>query len=229
MAAFLMAVGMNAQCLEYQDGPYIDFNNENGGAPSPGEPAFEITAFEIWKSEAYLMDNIIAGETYIFSACNGPGAGSWEIDFTVGPNDGSNGFASVDAFGLDAGSTCSITWTASVSGSYVIAVSEAGNCNVAGEIDNGFPKIEWTETLSTNDNLITGFDHFYNTTSKQLTISANDAFSNISLYNLLGQEVIAKNLSSNNEVVDLSGISNGVYIGTVNVNGQVATFKIVKR
>jgi hypothetical protein len=83
--------------------------------------------------------------------------------------------------------------------------------------------------LSTNDQAIAGFNHFYNSTSKQLTLSANEAFSNVSLYNLLGQEVITESLSSNREVVDLSTISNGVYIGTANVNGQVATFKIIKR
>lgn len=84
-------------------------------------------------------------------------------------------------------------------------------------------------TLSIADNNIDGFDYFYSSQSKQLTISANEAFSNISLYNLLGQEVIAKNLSSNNEIVDLSAITNGVYIGSVNVNGQIATFKLIKR
>jgi hypothetical protein len=84
-------------------------------------------------------------------------------------------------------------------------------------------------SLSTDNQTIAGFNHFYNSSTKQLTLSANEAFSNISLYNLLGQEVIAKNLSSNNEVIDMSAVKDGVYIGTVNVNGQVATFKIVKR
>lgn len=36
--------------------------------------------------------------------------------------------------------------------------------------------LKFTEPLSTNDNLITDFDHFYNTILKQLTISANDVF-----------------------------------------------------
>lgn len=89
--------------------------------------------------------------------------------------------------------------------------------------------IEAGETLSTEDNTIAGFNHFYNASTKQLNLSANEAFSNISLYNLLGQEVIAKDLSSNNEIVDMSTVKDGVYIGTVNVNGQVATFKIIKR
>lgn len=230
MAAFLFAAGMSAQCLDYVDGPYTNFNTApNDGAPAPGEPAVEITTFEIWKSEAYLMNNVIAGESYIFSACNGPGAGSWAIDYTVGPHDGAGGFTSVDAFGLDAGSTCEISFTATVSGTYLIAINEQGNCGVAGQIDNGFPKIEWTDGLSTEDNTIAGFNQFYNASTKQLTLSANEAFSNISLYNLLGQEVIAKKLSSNNEIVDMSSVKDGVYIGTVNVNNQVATFKIVKR
>lgn len=229
MAAFLFAVGMSAQCVDYVDGPYIDFNSMFGGAPSPNGAAVEITAFEIWKSEAYLMDNIIAGESYTFSGCNGPSAGSWGLDFAVGPYDGTSGLTTVDAFGLDVGSTCELTFTASASGTYLIIINEDGNCGIAGQVDNGYPKMAWVPTLSTNDLAVAGFNYFYNVSSKQLTLSANEAFTNISLYNLIGQEVIAKNLSTNNEVVDLSTITNGVYIGTANVNGKVATFKIIKR
>ncbi|MEX0998197.1 MAG: T9SS type A sorting domain-containing protein [Flavobacteriaceae bacterium] len=83
--------------------------------------------------------------------------------------------------------------------------------------------------LSTNDQTIAGFNQFYNASTKQLILSANEAISNITLYNLLGQKVITKNVTGNSEVVDLSTISNGVYIGTAKINNQVATFKIVKR
>lgn len=84
-------------------------------------------------------------------------------------------------------------------------------------------------TLSTTDHNINGFSQFYSAQTKTLTISANDALSNISLFNVLGQQVISKNLSSNNEVISLASLKDGVYIANVVANGQTATFKIVKR
>ncbi|MFT5077989.1 MAG: hypothetical protein ACI825_001446 [Planctomycetota bacterium] len=75
---------------------------------------------------------MIQRETYKFSACNGPGVGA-------------NQFSDVDASGLDAGSTCEITFTASASGTYLLVINETANCGVAEALDNGFLKIEWVE------------------------------------------------------------------------------------
>jgi hypothetical protein len=116
---------------------YVDFNNEFGGAPcddGSGCPFNEIQGFEVWGSEAYTVDNFIAGGTYTFSMCNGPGAGSWVPDFTIIAPSGT-----IDAFGL--GDGCSITWTASEDGTYLIVINEAGNCGVGNQIDNGYPAL----------------------------------------------------------------------------------------
>jgi len=128
-------------CLQWQSPTpntgWSDFNTEFGGAPcDPGSgcPVFEITAFEVWAGEAYAMDNIQAGGTYTFSMCNGPGAGSWVPDFTILSPGGT-----IDAFG--SGDGCSITWTASESGTYLIVINEAGNCGGENQINNGYPSI----------------------------------------------------------------------------------------
>ncbi len=84
-------------------------------------------------------------------------------------------------------------------------------------------------TLSLNDSNINGFNYFYSPQTKNLTLTANTAFSNITIFNVLGQEVIAQKLASTNEVVTLSSLKNGVYIANVVANGQTTTFKIVKR
>lgn len=226
--AFLTSVAINAQCTVYVDGPYTNFNTL-GGAPGQGDAPIEIVTFEIWKSEAYLMDGIVAGNTYKFSACNGPGAGSWLIDFAIGPNDGANQLASVDAFGTDVDSVCSLTFTATTSGSYLIVINELDNCGVAEAIDNGFPKIEFLDPLSVGDQEFSGFSYLYNATTKQLVLSANEVISNISMFNLLGQQVVSKNLSNTNELIDMSSLKDGIYIGSVTINGKNATFKIAKR
>jgi hypothetical protein len=84
-------------------------------------------------------------------------------------------------------------------------------------------------TLSITDNAINGFNYFYSPQSQNLTINASEAFSNISIFNVLGQQVIDKNLSSTSEVINLSSLKNGVYIANATSNGQKATFKLIKR
>ncbi len=122
-------------------GGWIDFNNTFGGAPcddGTGCPFNEIQAFEVWASEAYSVDNFIAGGTYAFSMCNGAGAGSWVPEFTIIAPSGA-----IDAFGPGDGDGCTITWTASEDGTYLIVVNEAGQCgggpNI--DVDNGFPAL----------------------------------------------------------------------------------------
>lgn len=225
LAAVLTTVAMNAQCTDYVDGPYINFNNE-GGAPEPMGDAIEIDTFETWKSEAYLLDNVIEGESYKFSACNGPGAGSWFNDFTIGPADADNQLAVVDAFGLDDESDCELTFTASASGTYIILVNESDNCGVAGQVDNGFPKIEWVELLSVTDQIFANFD--YIAANGALTLSSQSAMENVTIFNISGQEVINKGLSNTSEVVEISSLSNGVYIARVNIDGALKSFKFVK-
>ncbi len=124
---------------------WTDFTSTFGGAPCSATPPVtnEITAFEVFASEAYQMANIIAGGQYRFSTCNGPGAGTWPIRFTIITPTGS-----IDNFGIDVASTCAITWTASQSGTYLIVVSQAGptNCATGGPntaVNNGYPAITY--------------------------------------------------------------------------------------
>src|SRR5690606_28155245 len=67
-------------CESFANGPWTDLNTAWNGAPcddGDGCPFLEFTSFEVYQSEAYVMDNIQLGGTYTFSHCNGPGAGSW--------------------------------------------------------------------------------------------------------------------------------------------------------
>ncbi|MEZ5001804.1 MAG: fibronectin type III domain-containing protein [Chitinophagales bacterium] len=120
---------------------WVDFNTIYGGAPCDdggGCPFNEIDAFEVWASEAYNVENFIAGGEYTFSMCNGPGAGSWVPEFTIIAPSGA-----IDAFGPGDGDGCSISWTASESGTYLIVINEAGLCGTSTNTatDNGFPAL----------------------------------------------------------------------------------------
>lgn len=135
----VLSIGAYAQCTDWVNpsptGGWSDFGTMFNGAPCTGE-SNEIDVFQVNASEAYVMPSVLTGGNYTFSICNGPGAGSWVPDFTIITPTGL-----VDAFGNNDGDICSITWTATETGTYAIVINEAENCGVANEIDNGFPMI----------------------------------------------------------------------------------------
>lgn len=145
VAALFAAPLVHSQCLDWvQPSPttgWSDFNNQFGGAPCSETPplTFEISGFEVWQSEAYAVANVKAGGSYTVGACNGPNNGeptnTWTKNFTViGPS------GTVDAFGRNANSTCELTFTASETGNYIIAVNRSGsaNCGQFASLDGGF-------------------------------------------------------------------------------------------
>lgn len=330
-----------AQCaVDTAEGPYTNFNTSFGGAPcddGSGSPFNEITAFESWADEAYLMDNIISGYTYTFSLCNGPGAGSWTPSFTIVAPSGA-----VDAFGLNAGSTCALTWTATEDGTYTIVISEEGvacGFSTNQSTDNGFPAItgtdgencaaceelfppscttvieptdnaidvvttenvtegvssrqvslEWdavtgadayeisfdgvvlgqtpnsainiygldydttytwsiapvncagvtsgcatwtftteTENLSINDFNQNSFSHNFNNTNSTLKIeSRGSTFTSIEIYSITGKNVLSKQLNDSVETINVSELTDGIYLAKININGNSKTFKFLK-
>ena len=78
--------------------------------------------------------------------------------------------------------------------------------------------------LSTDDFSSTGFRSALN--NNILTLQANEEISNVSIYNMLGQEVYAS--STNTSSVNMSSYANGTYIVKVNIAGTEGTVKIVK-
>ncbi|MCB0586701.1 MAG: T9SS type A sorting domain-containing protein [Phaeodactylibacter sp.] len=134
-----------AQCTDWvnpsPDGGWSDFNTAFGGAPcddGSGCPFNEISDFEVLAAEAYSVDGFKAGGTYSFSMCNGPGAGSWVPEFTIIAPSGA-----VDAFGPGDGDGCTITWTASENGAYLIVINEADHCGGGNNLatPNGYPAL----------------------------------------------------------------------------------------
>lgn len=128
------AVSGHSQCLDWvspdPEGGWTDFDP----VPCNGESQ-EITGFEVWQSEAYTFAGVITGGMYTFSHCNGA-SGTWVPEYTVIAPSGA-----IDTFGPGDGDGCSITWTASEDGDYLVVINEADNCGVAGEDNNGFPMI----------------------------------------------------------------------------------------
>ena len=135
-----------AQCTTAAN-TYTDLNGA-GGAPcfdgttcAITDPDFTTAGFGVYGSEAYLLDNVQAGADYVYSQCTGIGAGNWIPSITIVAPSGA-----VDAFNPgttgDFAANCSISWTATESGTYSIIIHEAGAvCGTALAVDNGNPTV----------------------------------------------------------------------------------------
>lgn len=173
---FTASLSFGQACLTYVDGPWINFN-QLGGAPCSESPpeTVEITGFEVWGGEAYLMDGVKTGGQYTFSACNsaagaGMGGQAWDLHFTVIAPSGA-----VDAFGLDGGSSCELTWTATETGEYTIVVSEDGNCGNTVYTDNGYPAITYLGGASCDPPITTCEAGVLNTSNTAASVCPGDS------------------------------------------------------
>jgi len=211
---------------------WADINNMFGGAPcddGTGCPFNEITAFEIFADEAYFMDNVVAGGVYTFSACNGAGGAgtggtAWAIEFTIVAPSGA-----VDASGLDAGSSCALTWTASEAGSYLLVVSEAGACGTSANAaaNNGFPAVSCAagtacSTVSVDEiDAASSISIYPNPSTGIYSMELDVKPSQVQVMDMNGRIVQDINVQNTNGVItfDLSGKENGAYIVNVIADG----------
>lgn len=218
-------------CDETVNGPWNDFNiNGLTGAPSPDEDGFcetiVIDAFEVFQSESYLMENIIEGVEYTFSHCEGPGAGSWIPEYTIYAPSGT-----VDAYGAgDNG--CSISWVATESGTYEIAINEAGACGVEGSVGNGFPSITCAGNVSVKETTSLDFSIFPNPNNGQFVIDYSGAsgMAQIDVLTISGKSVVSEQrmMNSNTQLdIDLGNGVSGMYFVRITMDEKSTVLKII--
>lgn len=223
-----------AQCTTWVNpsptGGWSDFNTTFGGAPcddGSGCPFNEIQDFEIWADEAYAMNDVAMGGTYTFSACNSTGGTAWDIEFTIVAPSGA-----VDASGLDAGSICELTWTASETGTYLIVVSEVGACGNSSNdaTDNGFPAITCVSSPETQCGASSIEEVAAGTFVRVSPNPSNGIFmlnvtgqvNSIDVYDLNGRQIEALGITGVNNgtyTLDMSAYEAGTYIVRSLVNG----------
>ncbi|WP_051285206.1 T9SS type A sorting domain-containing protein [Aequorivita capsosiphonis] len=117
-----------------------------------------------------------------------------------------------------------------------IAVSEGLIDQVRFAHDNyeGFAYVDnfrTNETLAVSDYTTdVDFTHFYNKNSQILTLKSQDnTFSNISIFDILGQNMLTEGLSKKTENIDMSRLISGVYIVKLNIGKATKTFKFLKQ
>ena len=68
-----------------------------------------------------------------------------------------------------------------------------------------------------------------NPTSNVLNIESLGTIQTISVYNVLGQEVINKELNSTSTALDVSSLNSGIYVVKTNVDGVTSSTKFIKQ
>jgi len=84
-------------------------------------------------------------------------------------------------------------------------------------------------TASVNDLTSVGFNYYPNPVSNELTMTANENITSVSIFNMLGQEVRTITPSSLEVSVDMTNLTSGTYFVKAQVGTSVGTFKIVKK
>jgi hypothetical protein len=83
--------------------------------------------------------------------------------------------------------------------------------------------------LGTVDNTIEGFVYYPNPAESTLNLRAQDNIERVALYNILGQKVIDQKVDATTSQLNVSELATGAYIMKVSVNGQLGTYKILKK
>ncbi|WP_338731726.1 T9SS type A sorting domain-containing protein [Mangrovimonas cancribranchiae] len=86
------------------------------------------------------------------------------------------------------------------------------------------------EALSVSDvDAFKSFTYYPNPVLNTLTVKAGNNISNISVRNIVGQEILVTKPNSLKTTVNMNNLNQGVYFVTVQVNGAEKTFKVVKK
>jgi hypothetical protein len=82
--------------------------------------------------------------------------------------------------------------------------------------------------LNTTDFDLVTFKVYPNPSSNNVNISSSNTIENVSLYSVLGQEILTRSGNSNEMNIDISNLQKGVYLMKAQIDGQVKTTRIIK-
>ncbi|TRW23556.1 T9SS type A sorting domain-containing protein [Flavobacterium zepuense] len=123
----------------------------------------------------------------------------------------------------EAGTNAIPTTTELVNGATYYAVQNNGECS------SEVFEVTITTTLGTDDFTNKGFTYYPNPVNSVLTINYSSAITNVTVYNLMRQQVLSRDNTQLQAVTDMSALSTGTYLVKVTAGTQTATLKIVKQ
>lgn len=83
-------------------------------------------------------------------------------------------------------------------------------------------------SLSSSAFDLTGFKAYPNPVKNILNLEYKSNITSISVYNLLGQEVLSRTINATSTNVDMSQLNSGAYIVNVSIDGALQTIKVIK-
>ena len=104
--------------------------------------------------------------------------------------------------------------------------SQACSSSEFGEIHDN--NVTVTPQLATNIFNNATFASFPNPVKDVLNLSYDKNITNISVINLLGQEVLSAKINSNDAKIDMSSLKSGLYMVKVFAENQEKTIKVIK-
>jgi uncharacterized protein RhaS with RHS repeats len=116
-----------------------------------------------------------------------------------------------------------------------LQIDSNNNVYVVGQNDAIGASMDITTIKYSQENLATptfsqkDLSIFPNPVNDILNISYNKEISNISICNLIGQEVLTKNINTNQSKIDVSSLSSGSYLVKIVADNDIKTIKILKQ
>ena len=90
-------------------------------------------------------------------------------------------------------------------------------------------KVYRNVALDVEDLEVNEFKFYPNPVQDKLNLRAQNTIENVSIYNILGQEVLRIAPNTNSSEIDMSALQIGVYFVKVTINGTTETKQIIKR
>ncbi|MFM9988082.1 T9SS type A sorting domain-containing protein [Flavobacterium sp.] len=114
-------------------------------------------------------------------------------------------------------------------GTPIATVVDDFNCEARSATTPDMGADEFTFLSVNQFNLADGFKAYPNPVSSILNIEYTGELSNVTVYNLLGQQVLTKKVTATSTQIDMSILNAGTYLVKVESNDVSKTIKVVKR
>lgn len=96
------------------------------------------------------------------------------------------------------------------------------------DVNNQFQIAAYDASLGTDFFDNTNFSYYPNPVKNNLNLSYTQNISDVTVYNLLGQQMMAKAVNANQSQIEMSHFSRGTYLVKVTADNQVKMLKVIK-
>lgn len=176
--------------------------------------------------------NLVEGQNYTITYKKGTNSnfswtgGNLKVLYGTSPSASAMTTTLADHVGFyGAGVTENISFTVPTSGIYYFCFNVYSNAYSSSVF---LDDIVIDTDLSLNENNWEELSLYPNPVDDVLNISHTENMSTVMLYNVLGQQVVTKEINAEKAKIDLSGLAKGTYLARITSNNTTKTIKILK-